>query len=500
MQIRNLNHLVALLMTMFFSLIIFYPILLASDNKKMDDYFCKDIKKPFFKVSSKNESGEIIIPGRSQGRDFEFLMPKPLGKKRIFIVGGSVAGLMYWPDNSFVNEFVANPEIINCGMGAYDSGRILDVFAEVMDYQPDIVIVLSGNNEVGLETCHGITPEMKRRFQVIKINSKRLFSDYKMKEAEHFVSIKVHEERLRKMAKIAKKKNIPVVFCTLPANMSDFPPFGSLPFEIKDFAKAFFLMETGDFKGAEKIFKTILTERPREPFVHFYLAKALERLKKINEAKRHYQLAIEWDNRADRISQERNEMIRKVAKEEGACLVDLEKSFMKVSKNEIIDGAYIVDGVHWFGKYNDFVISQTLKYIGACENSGGIFKKQKVSKSKNMPEVDLDKVHEDSKEDALEIFHYAIAFIVNEQANGKINERALMMLARVYKRAGNIIDEASQSENALKKYTKQNFWTKQIMDPVSVALWRPGFHHHLAEFFRRRGELNQAKKNIDEAL
>ncbi|MEA3306796.1 MAG: hypothetical protein U9Q34_03325, partial [Elusimicrobiota bacterium] len=481
-----------------FLYIVFYGGLFSYDNKKMDDYFCNEIKKPFFKIGGKNKDGAIIIPGRSQGRDFSFIMPKPKGVKRIFIIGESVAGLMYW-QIPLVKDSIKNPEIVNCGMGAYESGRILDVFIEIMDYEPDLIVVLSGNNEMVGDPCRGIAAEMRRRLRMIKINAKRIFSGLKMKESEYFINIKTHEERLRKMVKIAREKKVPVVLCTLPANMKDFSPFGSLPFEIKNFAKAYFLMETGHYKKAKKIFEAILTENPKEPFNHFYLAKILESLGKFNEAKRHYELAIEWDNRMDRSSKERNKMIREVTKEEGACLADLEKSFMDVSKNKIIGGDLIVDGVHWFGKHNDFVISQALKFMEKCDNAGAMFKKNKISKLKKMNFGDF-KEEDDNKKEALEMFYYGIAFLTNEMKSGKINERALMIFERAYEADKNLIYDASKSKESLRKYIKENFWTKEIMNPVSVGVWRPDFLHHIAELFRRKGKLNKAKKNIDKAL
>ncbi len=499
MQIRNLNNPGALLMAILFLSIVFYSASFAINSEEMDDYFCNEIKKPFFKVSGKNEAGEIIVPGRSQGRDFNFMMPKPVGKKRIFIVGESVAALMYWPGCSFVNEFISNPEVINCGMGAYDSGRILDVLTEAMEYQPDLMIVLSGNNEMAMDSCRGLSAEMRRRIRRIRINARKIFAGRKEKEAEHFVNIKIHEERLRKMAETAKKKNVPLVLCTLPANMSEYPPSGHLPFRIKNFMKAFFLTEAGAFKKAEKIFKTILVKEPRESFAHFYLARTLEKLNKFKEAKEHYQLAIEWDNRFDRVSKERNEMIRKVAKEEGACLADLEKSFMRVSENGIIGGDYIVDGVHWFGKYNDFVILETLKYASECKGAGGIVKKHETLKLKEMEASDFKKNRSDNKKEVLDIFHYAIAFMSDDREGGEINERTLMMFDRVYSLDKNFIMKVSKSKDILKKYIKENFWT-EIRGPILVDSWYSDFLHHLAELFRRNGEFKRANENIEKAL
>ncbi len=487
-------------MIIVFVIIGFSSIIFAINDKKMDDYFCKDIKKPFFKVENKTEEGAMIVPGRSQGRDFKFLMPKPAGKKRIFIVGESVAGLMYWPDNDFVSEFVEKPEVINCGMGAYDSGRILDVFMEVMDYQPDLIVVLSGNNEMAMDSCRGISAEMRRRLRRIKINVRRIFAGREAKEAEHAVNIKIHEQRLCKMAETAKKKNIPLILCTLPANMSDFSPSGYLPLKIKNFVKAFFLMEAGNIKKAEKIFRNILNQNPREAFVHFYLAQILEKSNKFIEAKKHYELAIEWDTKGDRISQERNKMIREVAKKEGVCLADLEKSFMKVSKNGIINGEYLVDGVHWFSKYNYFVVSQTLKYIGKCDKVGALFKKDKISKLKKIKANNFKIIKDDSKKEALEIFHYGIAFISGDMRPGEINERSLAMLNRVYEKNKGFIEEVSNSKSALTKHIRKNFWTKNIKEPISVNLWYPDFLHHVAELFRRKGKLDKAKDIIERVL
>ena len=498
MERKYFNKSGLFLMSAFFLSIGFCATVFAFDKKELDNYLHEEIKKPFFKASKKGALGKVVVPNRIGSEKFKFIMPKPVGKKRIFIIGESVAQLMRWPDCAFVGELIDNPEIINCGMCAYDSGRILDVFSEVMDYQPDLAVVLSGNNEMALESRRGLSAEMSRRLRMIKINAGRIFKGLDAKESKHFVGIKIHESRLRKMAKTAKKKKVPLILCTLPSNMSDFPPSGYLPFEIENFAKAFFLMESGAFKKAEKIFRVVLAENPRESFVHFYLAKTLERLNRFGEAKHHYQLAIEWDNMNDRSSMERNEMIRKVAKEEGVCLADLEKSFMSAAKNEIIGGDYIVDGVHWFGGYNDFVVSEILKYAGNCKIADTVFKKDKAARLLKLKSRVFKKNGSDDKEEHSKMFHYAIAFIGNKEQRERINERALMMLDRVYQMDDDIVLKASKSKKALKKRIKDNFWTNRLAQ--SMDLWHPDFYHHLSELFRRRGEFDKAKKNIDKAL
>lgn len=115
-------------------------------------YLCEDVKKPLFR-KEKDPSGAVrMAPNRAGLQAASFLLPKPRGRRRVFVVGESVAGILgaaadvqgkYLPGPAAA----ADLEIINCGMGAYDSSRLLPVLKEILAYEPDLVILLSGNNE-----------------------------------------------------------------------------------------------------------------------------------------------------------------------------------------------------------------------------------------------------------------------------------------------------------------------------------------------------------------
>ncbi len=86
-----------------------------------------------------------------------FQMPKPDTTFRIFCLGGSTtAGFPYGFVGSF-STFLRDRlrmlfpdkkiEVINFGMTATNSYTVLDIAQELVDYQPDLLIVYDGHNE-----------------------------------------------------------------------------------------------------------------------------------------------------------------------------------------------------------------------------------------------------------------------------------------------------------------------------------------------------------------
>ena len=86
-----------------------------------------------------------------------FLMPKPGGTYRIFCFGGSTtAGFPYWFNGAFSSflrdrlrsNFPDRPiEVINLGMTATNSYTVVDMARDVLEYEPDLIIVYDGHNE-----------------------------------------------------------------------------------------------------------------------------------------------------------------------------------------------------------------------------------------------------------------------------------------------------------------------------------------------------------------
>jgi len=83
-----------------------------------------------------------------------FKMPKPPGVLRIFALGGSSVNYLDYEFSELEKELehrfhasVDAVEVINCGGLSYGSHRLVLIAAEILHYQPDIVLLYSGHNE-----------------------------------------------------------------------------------------------------------------------------------------------------------------------------------------------------------------------------------------------------------------------------------------------------------------------------------------------------------------
>ncbi|MFC1849202.1 hypothetical protein ACFL27_03235 [candidate division CSSED10-310 bacterium] len=87
----------------------------------------------------------------------EFPVEKATKTVRIFCLGGSstygypFGASLAWP--RWLKKYLQTVypdkqwEVINAGADCYGSFRVLQLFAEILDYEPDLIIIFSGNNE-----------------------------------------------------------------------------------------------------------------------------------------------------------------------------------------------------------------------------------------------------------------------------------------------------------------------------------------------------------------
>jgi len=472
----------------FAAILALYPA--AGGEEIRQKYFCEDIKIPFFSVSRASDGTKKIRTARPHSIPAEFSIPKPEKTARVFIVGESAAGLLA-NGNRFLSRFLnkAFPgktiEIINCGMSTYESRRILSVFEETLAYEPDLLIVLSGNNEAGWDFCPGINAEAGRRVRKIKT---RLASIYMPPEdASTEVSIAIHEDRLRVMAGLARKRGTPVLFCTLPVNLRDFAPSGFPPDGLD---KGIRLASEKDPRAALEFFRQA-GSNSREPFALFYSGRALERLGRMAEAGKSYAAAVKYDSASDRCSGERNAMIRRVAQEEGECLADLEAAFSGIARNGITGGTEITDGVHWFKKYTPFVSAVIARAAQTCPYVNG---------KGGVPAPDLlVPARGYSPEDFSEVFSYTCDYARDQAAlrSGAeaVSERIVVMLERLCRMDCGKLDQLLFNPDALKKEILYSVWNPSLREDTDA--WRPALLRSAAEIFRRTGRSGAAARAAD---
>lgn len=82
----------------------------------------------------------------------EFRMPKPEGRVRIFMLGGSSVNYLRWRLNRMAVRLSQKldgreVEVIDAGGLSYGSHRLVPICAEVLTYEPDLLLLYSGHNE-----------------------------------------------------------------------------------------------------------------------------------------------------------------------------------------------------------------------------------------------------------------------------------------------------------------------------------------------------------------
>ena len=138
-----------------FALLGFKPILFDRDP-----YVGFSSRIPLFVKDTASATPGTLVTAKNKQRIFNlqhFTTPKPKGTYRIFCMGGSTTyGHPYEDPTSFAGWLratlpKADPsrhwEVINCGGISYASYREALLMEELIQYEPDLFIVLSGQNE-----------------------------------------------------------------------------------------------------------------------------------------------------------------------------------------------------------------------------------------------------------------------------------------------------------------------------------------------------------------
>ena len=472
------------------------PLLYAGGNPGLDDYFCNEVKKPFF-AEAAGEKGRFI-PQRKEAQPDSFLMPKPAGTKRVFIVGESVAALLGSGNNlsgkltrgqKLLKKLLgsaagpgATIEIINCGMGGYESYRINGVLEEVLKYSPDLVVALSGNNDTMEETCPGLECELRRR--KFRLYEKYFGISNTGREARKKAAMKLHESMLLKMAASAKKAGVPIVFCTLPAAVKDMPPRQPAPLESREFAQGYRLFYANRPAEALQKFKLGLAADPIEPFFNFYAAKALEKLGREKEAAVYFSNALNFDSGMSRSGWERNTVIRRAAAAKGACVADLEKLFQNMAPGGLPGFAQFTDGMHWNVTHNKAVWEEIFRAAGRCGIKG--FEKFTAGDQKDWTETPAGT--------ALKRLGYAFSWV--DEKN--LSEAGLAELARIRTERPELLKNSGASREQLEKLLINNVWSAEQIKRLKDLY--PFFLAHLAETERRAGNYPGALSLADKAL
>lgn len=339
------------------------------------DYGHIEVREPFFR---RGMDGGYYARRRFTG-ERAFAVRKAPGAARVFVVGGSVAMPMDDPRVARLEEFLSRAlrgreiEVVGMGMAGYDSEREMPLLREALTHEPDMIVLMSGHNE--MHDPPAARPRLLklnaalRRSTLYRTLQDRLFPPASAPRPTLAERERRFERNLRAMAALARARRVPLVLCTLPSNLRDVAPVFVRPPGDPAYLDARLALEEGALGEAARRFAALAGTRPAEAFAHFGLARALDGLGEAARARRHYARAAELDDPGERCTPRRNAAIRRIARESGAGLADLEALFQGLAPGGLVDARLLKDGVHW---HDELYPRVSLAVVKAARAAGAL--------------------------------------------------------------------------------------------------------------------------------
>jgi tetratricopeptide (TPR) repeat protein len=324
-----------------------------------------------------------------------FLADKPAGGLRMFCIGGSSSWGFPWGAKvaftSIIGEAVAashpglQVEAVNASGISYAMHRMNIVADELAGYKPDIFLVYEGHNEFiepaffeklkhrssvrnrveywlahwrlyslmwfGLEKLKRRQPLNPEELDAtVQRDQTRTFS--KVEKAEIIAEFRW---RLERLVHRAQSDGIKVLLATVPCNLRAWSPEGSAIENVNDedskkwersFLSGKKRLRDSDWAGACADLAQAARIAPGHAETQFLLGKAYEAVKAWDDARLAYERACDADIKPIRRLSGINDVIRSVALESGALLVDVDKIFEQHSEHGLVGFNLIEDYVH----------------------------------------------------------------------------------------------------------------------------------------------------------
>ncbi|MEN8182259.1 MAG: GDSL-type esterase/lipase family protein [Myxococcota bacterium] len=325
---------------------------------------------------------QVSHPEAYRGRKILFPVQKSPGSVRIFALGGSASAGWPHPPGEIYTAYLkraleqAYPdrdfEVINVSAHAYAAYRVRLIFDNVIRFEPDLVVLYSGNNEF-LErrsylarsralagavswANHSALFRLLRSQLVSQLFPENSLSAKQREDAREGVAAKLRQQAVelrrdpeqfarlmdhyaysvRSMVEDARAAGVPVVLATVPVNLRDWRPNAShnqLAGAARDrwrqtFDEGRAALLRGDSEGAVRAFEQALALEPEHAESWFLVGRARELQGAPDRAFEAYGRARDLDHNPFRALSEQNAILRRIAaEEEGVTLVDLEAAF-----------------------------------------------------------------------------------------------------------------------------------------------------------------------------
>lgn len=342
---------------------------------------------------------------------------KPDSVYRIFVLGGSAAQGIPEPSYSFgrILEVMLNIkypairfEVLSLAMTAINSHVVAEIARDCAEYDPDLIIVYLGNNEVigpygpgsvfapiiSNRTILDLTKRLKttKTYQLISQGLEELnllkpaynrwagmemFTQNRVRPTDPLLEVtyKNFEDNLNKINSISKDNDIKVVYSTVAVNLKDCPPFSSVhSMDISQpnlrkweefYSSGSAHEETGDYRAAITDYLEAARLDSPHAVLQYKLGRCYWQTGNYREARQRFANARDYDANRFRADNRINEIIRSAAEEIPGTtfLADALAKIEMQSPNMVPGNEFLLEHVHLNFKGNFQVAKAVLQQV-----------------------------------------------------------------------------------------------------------------------------------------
>ncbi len=314
--------------------------------------------EPFFTPSSQPGGETWMVSSRTPDR---FPSVKPPGTVRVFIVGGSVADLWHDPDVAQLGDALSAAwpslrfEVVNCGVSGYDSSRERRVLAEVLGYRPDLVVLLSGNNQFRTRLSRWRHALFRVNRQLRRVRLFRLLQDGLLRmrgESSDGVSmtgmLDGFDRDMRWMLHACRSRGVAVLPVALPANLRDYAPHSTMQeWKAPVFGHVRELLDRRRFVAMVRLLSPVVARENAPAIAWYWMGRAFDGLRRDGEARAAYTEALERDPWKWSAWPSLNARLRGVALEMNTGLIGLDEAFAAMDSRHMPGMCQFRDNCHW---------------------------------------------------------------------------------------------------------------------------------------------------------
>jgi lysophospholipase L1-like esterase len=330
----------------------------------------------------------------------EFAAVKAPGTFRIFVIGESpAAGSPYGTDLAFAATLqhrlaaeapAVHWEVVNAALAGLQTWSALTIVRDIARYQPDLLVVYMGHNETGTR----FTPSERRWIDPRGLAWRARLVDTRLYEAlsrilparaasqmidlhnvhragnaapsaegrrtfatpaDRALSAALYRSRLDEMVRIMRAAGAHTMLLTLSQNFSDWGPAASThrrgmrPDEKAAWraaVRAGDALAPEDCAGALAVWSHALELDDGYAALQFKMATCERRLGRLEEATTRFRRANDLDALPQGAPTSFNDILRAVARRDGAILVDIDLDFRQVSGPRLVGNDLFIDPEH----------------------------------------------------------------------------------------------------------------------------------------------------------